>query len=154
MNRQMYCLGILVIAVALPVAAADKDKDKESRRERRGAITERQETKRDIDKHVLAINRLDNNKGAKMAGLAMISKQTAVPVAKIEAEHRDHPQMGLAGLFMAHELAVKSHKPVEHFIKERKEGRSWTELARANNVGLDEIETKLSRVEEAMRNVK
>ncbi|HWN95236.1 MAG TPA: hypothetical protein VNT99_09395 [Methylomirabilota bacterium] len=152
--------GTWIVAGALLTAftinAADKEAQKE-RRERQAVRAEKQEareTKGDIDKRIAAINRLDNNKPSLMAGMAAVSKETAVPLPKIEAEHKEHPNVGLAGLFVAHDLAVRTHKGVEHFLDARKKGRSWAEIAKANGVNADELEAKLNRIEDAMRNAK
>jgi hypothetical protein len=144
-----WAVAFLIVA-AFNISAADK----ETRKERRAEKIEQRETKRDIDKRIVAINHLDNDRSALQAGLAAISKETAVPLPKIEAEHKEHPNVGLAGLFMAHELAVHTHKPVEHFIKAHREGKSWNELATANNQNLDKVEQKLDRIEAAMRSAK
>ena len=152
MKMKMHWLIAALIVTALNVTAADKETRKERREVREAG--DRQETKRDIDKRIAAINQLDNDQTAKMAGLAHISKETAVPVAKIQDEHKEHPNVGLAGLFMAHELAVKTHKPVEQFLTARKGGKTWTELARANGLSLDELDGKLTRIENAMRGAK
>jgi hypothetical protein len=77
-----------------------------------------------------------------------------VPLPTIEAEHKQHPTIGLAGIAVAHDLAVRTHKPVEHFLDARKAGKSWEAIAKANGVGPAELDAKLNRIEEAMRNAK
>jgi hypothetical protein len=136
--------------VVLTTQAADGDKNDptKSRRER----AERRETKADIDKLVRDINKLDNSPAAMRAGMAAVSKETAVPLPTIEAEHKDHPKVGLAGLFVAHELATHTSQPVDKFIKQHESGKTWTELATAQNQDLGSIEAKLSRIEAALKN--
>jgi len=124
--------------------------DKETRREE----ARREQTKLDIDKRIEAINRLDNRPAALHAGMAMVSKETAVPLPKIEAEHKEHPKVGVAGLFMAHELAVHTHKSVDHFIQAHKDGKSWNELATANGEKLGQLDAKLAQIEQTMREAK
>lgn len=128
--------------------------DKEAQKERRAVRAEQREAKADIDNRIMAINRLDNNQAAMMAGMAAVSKETAVPLPTIQAEHKEHPGVGLAGLAVAHELAVRTHKPVEQFLKARRADRSWQEIAKTHGVSLDELDAKLTRIEEAMRNAK
>ena len=152
MKLRTWLIGAALLA-GLSINAADKEARKE-RQEKRAVRAEKRETKADIDNRVTAINRLDNNKAAQMAGMAAASKETAVPLPTIQAEHKDHPGIGLAGLAVAHHLAVRTHKPVDHFIKAHKEGRSWESLAKANGVSLDDVEGQLNRIEEAMRNAK
>ena len=134
--------------VALSTYAAD---DKTTALERRQRA-ERRESQADIEKLVRDINVLDNKPAARRAGLAAISRETSIPLAKIEAARADHPNVGLAGLFMAHELSARTKKPVNQFIKEQHTGKSWTELARANRQDLVTLEDKLVRIQQAMEN--
>ncbi|HWN95235.1 MAG TPA: hypothetical protein VNT99_09390 [Methylomirabilota bacterium] len=147
----MKMLTLLLTALALAGTATNAADNKDRQTQRREQAQQRAMAD-DVDRRIQTINRLDNNQSALMAGMAAVSKETAVPLPTIEAEHKDHPQMGLAGLFVAHQLAVKSHKPVDQLIKQRRAGRTWTELARANNQDLVELEQKLARIEQAMRN--
>jgi hypothetical protein len=148
MRKLTLLIATLVLVGTFEANAAD-DKD---RRTPRREQSEQRGVGADIDKRIQALNRLDNNSSAMMAGMAAVSKETAVPLPTIEAEHKQHPQVGLAGLFIAHELSVKTHKPVDQLIKQRQAGRTWTELARANGEDLNELDQKLARIEDAMRN--
>ena len=144
---------LMVFAVSALVTttawAADDNKDNATKNRRDRA--ERREAKVDIDKRVREINKLDNSPSAMTAGMAAVSKETAVPLPTIQAEHKEHPKVGLAGLFVAHELATHTHEPVDKFIKQHEAGKSWTELAAANNQDLDSIESKLTRIESALK---
>ena len=151
----MKRLTLMVIAVSALVATAtqaadndNKDNPTKNRRER----AERREAKVDIDKRVREINKLDNSPSAMTAGMAAVSKETAVPLPTIQAEHKEHPKVGLAGLFVAHELATHTHEPVEKFIKQHEAGKSWADLAAAQNQDLNSIESKLDRIEAALKN--
>ena len=148
----MKKITLLFAALAFTGIVAQAADDDNDRRAQRRAQAQQRGVAGDIDRRIQSINRLDNNQAALMAGMAAISKETAVPLTTIQAEHKDHPQMGLAGLFVAHQLSVKTHKPVDQLIKQRQAGRSWTEVARANNQDLAELDQKLTRIEEAMRN--
>src|SRR5215211_6141702 len=138
---------VAITASLLTATAADKkDKDKDnSNTPRRGAGG-------DIDRRIQTINRLDNNASAKQAGMAAVSHETAVPLTTIEAEAKDHPTLGLGGLFMAHELSVKTKKPADQLIKTRQGGKTWSEIARDNNANLSDLDAKLTRIENALRN--
>ena len=151
MNKNM---ALVVTAAAMFTAFTVSAADKEARKEKRAEKVERRETKIDIDKRIDAINRLDNNPAAMRAGMAAVSKETAVPLPKIEAEHKEHPRVGLAGLFMAHNLAVQTHKPVDHFIKAQQAGNTWTALATGNGLDLAAMDGKLAHIEQAMRDAK
>ena len=133
--------------VAVTIQAAD-DNGNKNRRER----AQQRESKGDIDNRIRDINKLDNSPAAMRSGMAAVSKETAVPLPTIEAEHKDHPKVGLAGLFMAHELSTHTSQPVEKVIKQHEAGKSWSELAAANNQDLSSMETKLARIEAALKN--
>lgn len=136
------------IACAMQAADDNKNDSTKVRRER----AERREAKIDIDKRVREINKLDNSNDAMMAGMAAVSKETAVPLPTIQAEHKEHPKLGLAGLFVAHELATHTHAPVNQFIKQHESGKSWADLAAAHNQDLNSVESKLARIESALKN--
>lgn len=140
----------MAVAVFGTVAVSAADKDRKSPQER----AEQRAAKIDIDKHIQAINRLDNSPAKMRAGMEAVSKETAVPVARLEANHKAHPRVGLAGIFVAHELAISSHKPVEQFLKAHQDGRTWASLAKGNNESLETLDAKLSRIEQAMRDAK
>ena len=135
---------------ALATQAADDNKNDSTKARRERA--ERRDAKVDIDKRVREINKLDNSNDAMMAGMAAVSKETAVPMPTIQAEHKEHPKVGLAGLFVAHELATHTHEPVDKLIKQHESGKSWADLAAASNQDLNSIEAKLSRIEAALKN--
>lgn len=139
--RSILATTAIVLSCAA-VHAADEDREAPRRGTPAG----------DLDVRIQTINRLDNSASAKQAGLSAVSRETAVPLPTIEAEAKDHPTMGLAGIFLAHELSVKTKKPVEQLIKQRQGGKMWSEIARDNGQNLRDLEQKLARIETAMRN--
>ena len=149
-NKILMVVTTAALLASFTASADDKNKEKNTRKEirkEREVIREqadRRETKSDIESRIQALNRLDNNPSSMRVGMAAVSKETAVPLRKIEAEHKEHPTVGLAGLFVAHELATRTHKPVEHFLKARASGKTWVEVAAANGENLDVLEAKLS----------
>ena len=155
-NKMVMVVTTAALLIGFDASAADKESRKEIRKEREVLKdrAERRETKSDIESRIQALNRLDNNPSSMRVGMAAVSKETAVPLPKIEAEHKEHPGVGLAGLFVAHELSTRTHKPVEHFLKARGAGKSWAEVAVANGENLDVLEAKLSRIEQAVRDAK
>lgn len=142
MKLKTIISAVAIMASLLTASAADK-KDKTTTARGVGA---------DIDRRIQTINRLDNNVTAKQSGMAAVSKETAVPLPTIESEAKDHPTLGLGGLFMAHELSVKTKKPVDQLIKTRQGGKMWSEIARDNSVDLTDVDAKLTRIENALRN--
>ena len=141
----MKKLAVILTALAFLGGASTYAADAVKKAEKR----EQREAKIDIEKRIHELNKLDNNAAAKRAGLNMVSHETAVPLPTIEAEHKEHPNVGIAGLLVANELATHTHKPVEHFIKAHGE-KSWTEIVTANSANLDAIDAKLTRLEQAM----
>jgi hypothetical protein len=150
--KMMIMVATTTLLTVGSLTAADKPlrKEREAVRER----ADRVETKGDIEKRIQALNRLDNSPSSMRVGMAAVSKETAVPLPTIEAEHKDHPNVGLAGLFVAHELATRTHKPVEQFLKARASGKTWSQIAAANGENLDVLEAKLARIEAAVRDAK
>jgi len=142
---------LITTATALFTLSAYAADESTTARERRQQAA-RGGTGAEIDRLVREINVLDNKPAAKRAGLAAISRETSVPLTKIETARTDHPNMGLAGLFMAHELSAQTKKPVDQFIQEQQTGKSWSELARANRQDLVTLEDKLVRIQRAMEN--
>jgi hypothetical protein len=108
----------------------------------------------DLDKRAKAINTLDNKEAPRRAGLAAISRETGVSVAKLQAQRREHENIGTAGLTMANLIAAKTGKPAGNYIQQHATGKSWERIAADNDVKLDELDAKVARVEEAMRNAK
>src|SRR4051812_22678527 len=143
-------LTIGLMAAALLATAGVRAADKEVRKERQ----ERRADRGDIDKRIHEINTLDNRPSALRAGMAEASKQTAIPLRTFEEQHKAHRGVGLAGLFVANELAARTRKPAAQFIKQREEGKTWNELATANGESLDTLDSKLIQVENAMKNAK
>jgi hypothetical protein len=147
-------LTLLLTILAVLAGVSTKAADEKITREQRRIQAERRAEKLDIDKHIHQINALDNKPSALKAGMAEVSKQTAVPLPTIEQQHKEHPKVGLAGLFLANELATHTHKPVMHFIRQREDGKTWNELATANGENLETIDSKLIQIETAMKHAK
>src|SRR5678815_2367507 len=95
-----FTLLSIISASALGVISsfgADDKSTAQERRERRQA----QAAQGELEKLVREINVLDNKPAAQRAGMAAVSKETAVPLPTLESEHTKNPRTGLGGLFMA-----------------------------------------------------
>src|SRR5688572_17788019 len=103
-----------------------------------------------VDKLARDINVLDEQPAARRAGLQAISQETATPLPRIQQEHNDNPRVGLSGLFIAHQLASRTGKPLKTFIQDRQGGKTWAELAQANGLDLATLENSLTRIQNAM----
>jgi hypothetical protein len=108
----------------------------------------------DLDRHVRAINTLDNRDTVRRAGLAAIAAETGITVATLQKQRRDHENIGSAGLLIGNAIAAKTKRPVANYFRQHVEGKSWERIAADNQVSLEELEAKLARVETAMRNAK
>jgi hypothetical protein len=135
-------------------AADEKARERQAVRERREQQNDTAATRADIDRRINTVNRLDNKESAKLAGYQAVSKETAVPLPQIQSEHQQHPKLGIAGLFVAHEIATHTQKPVDNLIKQRESGKTWNQIAAANGMDLAQIDTKLGRIEDAMKAAK
>jgi hypothetical protein len=123
-------------------------------RERTGnQQTTTQETKSAVDQHVASINQLDNTSAVKDAGLRAVSKELAIPVPTLQTQLQSHPDLGVAGLYVANSIAQTSKKDVDTIIKAH-EGHTWADVARDNGVNLDTVESKLSSIESSMKESK
>jgi hypothetical protein len=147
---------LIITAVAVLAGMSVNAADKETRKERRAERNERGEkaAKRDIDDHIRDINKLDNKESARLAGLRAVSKETAVPVPRLEEQLKNHPKAGIAGLLVANEIGNKTKKEPSDVFKAHGNGRSWAELAKEHSADAAAMEDKLSRVESAMRDAK
>jgi hypothetical protein len=118
------------------------------------AVRSPQQVKASIDKHIQSMNTLDNKAPAKTAGFAAIAKETGVPAATIQAQHREHPGIGSGGLLMANLIAAQTKKPATTYMRQRLAGKSWEAIAAANQVTLENADGALERVEAAMHTAK
>lgn len=114
----------------------------------------RRELRADITKHARTINTLDNKAGARRAGYEAIAKETGVSVSTLQAQQRQHQEVGTAGLLMANVIAGQTKRPAGNYLRQAAEGKPWERIAADNGVNLEDLDAKLGRLEEAMRNAK
>ena len=108
----------------------------------------------DLDRRARAINTLDNRDAVRRVGLSAIAGETGVTVATLQKQRRDHNGIGTAGLLLANAIAAKSGKPAANYFRQHSEGKSWEKIAADNQVNLEDLDAKLTRVENAMRSAK
>jgi len=108
----------------------------------------------DIDKRARAINTLDNRVVTRRAGMDAIAKETGVSVPTLQAQHRQHQDIGTAGLLMANAIAAQTKRPAGTYLRQAAEGKPWERIAADSGVDINELDAKLARVEEAMRSAK
>lgn len=153
MKRLGTLLAVGLAIVSIQTNAAEDRKDRRAVRER-GDRQEARHDKQDVEERIRQINKLDNRPAVRDAGLRAVSKELGKPVPQLEAQLKEHSNLGIAGLLVANTIASESRKEPANVIKAHGNGTSWVEMARNNNVSLDTIEAKLARVETAMRDAK
>jgi Ni/Co efflux regulator RcnB len=146
MKKLTLLITIIALSATTLTQAADGAK-KEKRAEKR-------ETKASIDDHIKDINKLDNKESSRLAGLRAVSHETAVGIPKLQDQLKEHPNAGIAGLLVANDIAVSGKKDASDVFKAHGNGKSWSEIAKDHSASVDSLETKLSRVESAMRDAK
>ncbi|HMJ91580.1 MAG TPA: hypothetical protein VK530_17280 [Candidatus Acidoferrum sp.] len=155
MKRVTILFSAMTLVAALNLNAADENqKERKAVRERADRPETKAENKQDVEQRIRQINRLDNKPVVLDAGLRAVSKELGTPVPVLEAQLKEHSRLGIAGLLVANTIASDSKKSPETVIKAHGDGRSWVEMARNNNVSLDTLEAKLTRVENAMKEAK
>lgn len=107
--------------------------------------------KDDFEKRLKSVNNLADKEAPRRAGLDAISKETGVPLAKLQSQRRENDNLGLAGLTIANVIAGKTGKPAGTYIRQRENGKAWDKIASENGVSLEELDAKIARVEAAMR---
>jgi hypothetical protein len=94
------------------------------------------------------------NDTAKRAGmdvtLRRISTETGVPLEQVQAMHKKYSDTGGGGLLVACVMANETKKTPEEFLKRHASGKSWTAIARDNNVSLDRLNERLNRLDNAI----
>jgi DNA-directed RNA polymerase sigma subunit (sigma70/sigma32) len=79
--------------------------------------------------------------------LKHISVETGVPQDQVQAMHKRHPKVGVAGVFMACVLADETKKPPEDFMKAHDNGKSVAAMAEDNHVKIQTLIARLDRLE-------
>jgi hypothetical protein len=114
-------------------------------------------TRRTFDEAALqhsiqSVNSLGQNASTQNAGLRAISRETSLPLAQVQRAHQQNQGVGLGDLFVAQELSVKTKKSVDELWKAHLNQRTWAQVAAENNQDITDIQRKLERVEQSLRN--
>ncbi len=104
-----------------------------------------------FEQHAAAINqRAASSPQNLTAALNAISVQTGVQLTTVQAQHKQYPNIGVAGLLAANVLADQTKKDPAVFLQAKAAGQTWSQIAQANNVPLDKLDTRLANVEQSM----
>jgi len=83
--------------------------------------------------------------------LQRISTETGVPVEAVRKQHKQHPNIGIAGLMIANVLANETKKSPDEFLSKRESGKKWLAVAKAHNVSVDKLNERLDRLASAIK---
>ena len=100
---------------------------------------------------IQSVNNLGQNANAQNAGLAAMSRETALPLSQLQQTRQQNQGMGLGDLFVAQELSVKTKKSVDELWKLHLNQRTWSQVAADHNQDIGEVQRKLARVEQSLR---
>ncbi len=135
MRKSVFSLiiGALLLVLGTPAAvAAEQDKS--------------------FDDHVRQINQSTSQSPQKMqAALNTISVETGVPLEKVKAQHKRHPETGAAGLLLANVLAAETKKAPETFLQAHSGGKAWLDLARENKVPVEKLTVRVENLWRALQ---
>ena len=126
-----FAVGILLGTAGSAVAADNLDKD-------------------DFEQRAKQINRAAEKETVFKQALHHVSIETGVPEATVETQHRRNPEMGLTGIMLANVMAAETKQDSSTFIKQRKGGKGWVAIARANNVPLEKLTRRLDNLDRAI----
>jgi hypothetical protein len=112
------------------------------------------EVKAEMNNRIESVNKLDNKTAARKAGMEAAAKETGVPLSKLQAQRKEHPDVGIGSLVMANSIAAQTKKKPGQLLENHQAGKSWAEIAKDNNVDMEALDAKLGRVEQSMKNAK
>ncbi len=134
MRKSVFSLiiGALMLVLGTPaVKAAEQDKT--------------------FEDHAKQINQSTSQSPQKMqTALKTISVETGVPLEKVQAQHKRHPETGAAGLLLANVLAAETKKAPESFLKAHSAGKGWLDIARDNKVPVEKLTVRVESLWRAL----
>ncbi len=113
------------------------------------ALAQDKASRERLDDRVHEVNRSAKSQGMPLT-LRRISTETGVPLERVESMHKRYSDTGPAGLMIACVLANDTKKEPEEFLKRRASGKSWTAIAKENNVSLEKLNARLDRLDNAI----
>ena len=105
-----------------------------------------------FERTIQSVNTLGQNANARRAGLNAISRETTVPLSQVEQAEQQHQNLGLGDLFVAQELSARTKKSIDDLWKLHLSPQTWSQIARDNNVDPGQLQRKLARIEQTLRN--
>jgi hypothetical protein len=99
------------------------------------------EDKSGVDKTISSLNSQAKSEGGPDRVLKTISKNTGVPVAKLQAQ-KSKSNLSYGELYIANAIATASGKSFDQVAAMRTGGKSWAKIAEENNVSMGGSPTK------------
>jgi hypothetical protein len=86
--------------------------------------------------------------------LQRIATETGVPIERVRAMHKNHPNTHAAGILAACVLADETKKSPDTFLKQHDAGKDWSSIAEANNVSVDKLSARMERLQQSLNEAK
>jgi len=96
------------------------------------------------------VNAAAKSPGMMDSALHDISVSTGVPLDQVQALHKRHSNEGVAGVLIACAMADETGKSPEKFMETRATGKTWTAIARDNNVRMEKLNDKIDHLEKVL----
>ena len=113
---------------------------------------EKKASREQLDERIDTVNEATRKPEMMKVALERISNQTGVPVEQVQALHKRHDEVRAGGLLVACVLAAETKKAPDTFLKQRNQGKSWSAIARENNVPADKLIQRLDNLRNALGN--
>ncbi|EEF59738.1 hypothetical protein [Pedosphaera parvula] len=101
-----------------------------------------------------AVNSVTSTPGKMDTALQRIATETGVPIERVRALHKNHPNVQAAGLLVASVLADETKKTPDSFLKEHDAGKSWPSIAEENHVSVDKLSARVERLQQSLNGSK
>jgi hypothetical protein len=107
-----------------------------------------------VQKSITELNTIARQPEARDRLLIRLNKHFDIPLAKLQAEEKANPDIGMGGLYIAHGIARKSHQPVDKIMAEHKSGKDWVAIADAHKVSMTELSESVAAAKESAQSTK
>jgi hypothetical protein len=100
------------------------------------------------------VNSATSNPKKMDTALQRIATETGVPLERVRAMHKNHPNTQAAGIMVSCVLADETKKAPGSFLEQHDSGKSWASIAEANNVSVDKLSARLERLQQSLNDGK
>jgi hypothetical protein len=114
-----------------------------------GLLSVKAENK-ELEAQVHDVNQAANKSGKMSMALDRISTETGIPRDQVQSLHKRYDDVGPGGLMVVGVIADETKKSPQDLLEKHKNGKSWTALARDNNVPVERLNERLDRFQRAL----